>query len=195
VIVAIFILKNIMISKQSIIILPEELEQNTQRIIKEEIKQQPEELKQEENNQEIKRPDDIPEKLKDYSVIAKIEIPKIDLVTYLLDETNDKTMNVSVTKLYGPDVNAVGNLCITGHNYNKPKMFGKLKNLKCGDKIYVKDLKGVTLEYEVYDIYKIKPNELECLSQDTNGERELTLITCTKGAIKRLIVKAIEIYD
>lgn len=37
--------------------------------------------------------------------------------------------------------------------------------------------------------------ETECLSQNTNGEREITLITCTTGAIKRLIIKAIELYD
>ena len=123
--------------------LPEELEMEPKKAITEEVEQVKEtEIKQEENKQIVKRPDDIPEKLKDYTVIAKIEIPKIDLVTYLLDETNDKTMNVSVTKLYGPDVNKVGNLCITGHNYNKPRMFGKLKNLECGDKIYVKDLTG-----------------------------------------------------
>ena len=51
------------------------------------------------------------------------------------------------------------------------------------------------LEYVVYDIYKIKPDEVECLSQETEGEREITLITCTTGALKRLVVKAIEVYD
>lgn len=189
VIISIIILKNLNASKQSIISLPEEIKVEQKEVIVSEVKQK------EETKQIQQRPDDIPENLEDYTVIAKIEIPKIDLVTYLLNETNEKSMNVSVTKLCGPEVNKVGNLCITGHNYNKPRMFGKLKKLECGDKIYIKDLNGIILEYEVYDIFKIKPDELECLSQETNGEREITLITCTTGAIKRLIVKAVEVYD
>lgn len=128
-------------------------------------------------------------------VIGKLEIPKIDLVTYILPETNEETLNKSVTKLCGPKINGVGNLCITGHNYHKDNMFGDLKEIEINDKIYLTDNKGNVVEYGVYDIYKVYPEETECLSQDTKGEREITLITCTTGAIKRLIVKGREIYD
>ncbi len=128
-------------------------------------------------------------------VIGKLEIPKIDLVTYILPETNKETLNKSVTKLCGPKVNGVGNLCITGHNYHKDNMFGNLKDVEINDKIYLTDNKKNKVEYGVYDIYKVYPEEVECLSQDTKGEREVTLITCTTGAVKRLIVKAREIYD
>lgn len=128
-------------------------------------------------------------------VIGKLEIPKIDLVTYILPDTNKDTLNKSVTKLCGPKINGVGNLCITGHNYHKDNMFGNLKELKVNDKIYLTDNKENRVEYMVYDIYKVYPEETGCLSQNTEGEREVTLITCTGGAIKRLIVKAREIYD
>jgi len=138
---------------------------------------------------------DLPKEVEGVEVIGKLEIPKIELITYILEETSKENLNKSVTKLCGPRVNGVGNLCITGHNYHNDKMFGKLKDLKKGDKIYLTDMKGITIEYEVYDIYKVYPKEIECLSQETGGERHITLITCTTGAIKRLIVKAVEIYD
>ena len=47
-----------------------------------------------------------------YEVIAKLEIPKIELTTYVIGETTEETLDVSVTKLCGPDVNKVGNFCI-----------------------------------------------------------------------------------
>ena len=128
-------------------------------------------------------------------VIGKLEIPKINLNTYILAETSKESLNKSITKLCGPKVNGVGNLCITGHNYNNNKMFGKLDKVKIDDKIYLTGTNGNRLEYVVYDIYKVYPKDLECLSQETNGQREITLITCTTGAIKRLIVKATEVYD
>ncbi len=128
-------------------------------------------------------------------VIGKLEIPKINLVTYILPETTEETLNKSVTKLCGPKVNGVGNLCVTGHNYYKDNMFGNLKEIDINDKIYLTDNNGNKIEYGVYEICKVYPEEVECLSQDTKGEREVTLITCTTGAVKRLIVKAVEIYD
>lgn len=128
-------------------------------------------------------------------VIGKLEIPKIDLTTYILEETSKENLNKSVTKLCGPKANGVGNLCITGHNYHKDLMFGDLKKVELNDKIFVTGLNGNKIEYVVNDIYTVYPREVECLSQETEGERQITLITCTTGAIKRLVVKAVEVYD
>lgn len=137
----------------------------------------------------------LPEDIDGFEVIGKLEIPKINLSTYILSETNDDTLNKSVTKLCGPNINEAGNFCVLGHNYNKTTMFGKLKNLKIKDTITLTNMYGQKVEYVVCDIYKVYPNEVECLNQETYGEREVTLITCTTGAIKRLVVKAIENYD
>lgn len=138
---------------------------------------------------------DFPKEIGGYEVIGKIEIPKINLITYILSETNKESLDKSVTKLCGPKINGIGNVCITGHNYNKENMFSNLKRLEIGDSIFVTDTNGNKIEYLVYDKYKVYPKETECLSQNTEGEREVTLITCTGGAIKRLIVKAREVYD
>ena len=137
----------------------------------------------------------LPEDIEGFKIIGKLEIPKISLSTYILEETNNSSLNISVTKLCGPNINEVGNFCILGHNYNKTEMLGNLKKLEIEDKVILTNMYGQKVEYIVYDTYKIYPNEVECLNQETFGDREVTLITCTAGAIKRLVVKATEFYD
>lgn len=110
---------------------------------------------------------EIPEQYKDLNVIGKLEIPKINLITYIIGETTEKNLNKSVTKLYGPDVNKVGNLCITGHNYINSKMFWQLRKLQIGDEIKLTDLYDFSCVYRIYDIYKVEPNDTSCLNQQT----------------------------
>ena len=135
----------------------------------------------------------LPKKLKGFEIIGKIEIPKLKVEKYILSQTSTKSLKVSVTKVCGPDINQIGNFCIAGHNYNK--IFGKIKTLEKNDKILLTDVYGDTTIYQVYDIYKTSPKDVSCLNQDTQSEKELTLITCTAGATKRVIVKAVEVYD
>lgn len=137
----------------------------------------------------------LPEEIEGFEVLGKLEIPKIKLSTYILAETDNKSLRTSVTKLCGPNINELGNFCIIGHNYNKKTMFGNLKKIEINDTATLTNVYGQKVEYLVYDIYVIYPNEIECLNQETYGNRELTLITCTTGAIKRLVVKLTEIYD
>lgn len=135
----------------------------------------------------------MPEKLKGFKIIGKIEIPKLNLEKYILQESNQKALEVSVTKLCGPQINKIGNFCIAGHNYNK--VFGKIKTLEKNDQIILTDVYGSRTVYQVYDNYKTSPKDISCLTQDTGGEKEVTLITCTMGATKRVIIKAVEVYD
>ncbi len=152
---------------------------------------------EQENKKEEKQEEyvNMPRELKGYKVVGKLEIPKVKLSTYILDHTDKKTLKVSITKLYGPNINEVGNFCMAGHNYRNNKMFGGIKKLEKGDKIVLTTPNGKSITYEVYENYQTGPKDVSSLSQDTGGEREITMITCTAGAIKRVIVKAIEIYD
>ena len=142
---------------------------------------------------EIEEYNNMPSEIKGYKVIGKLAIPSIELNTYILNETNEKTLNVSVTKIAGPKINKVGNFCITGHNYLKDNMFGKLKKVNINDNIFLTDTFGREQEYVVYDKFEISPDDVSILNQNTNNKKEVTLITCTIGALKRLVVKAIEI--
>lgn len=135
----------------------------------------------------------LPRQYKGYYVIGKIKIPKLELEKYILEETSEDALKVAVTRVCGPRVNEIGNVCIAGHNYTQT--FGRLKELEIGDSIQMWDTYDRMITYKVYQIYKVDPTDSKCLSQETQGEREITLITCTLGAIKRTIIKAIEVYD
>ena len=128
-----------------------------------------------------------------YKVTAKLEIPAIDLKTYVLENYSTNALNVSVTKFWGAEPNQEGNFCIAGHNFIRKNMFRNLKKLKNGDKLYILDNKIGKVEYEIYNIFKVDPKDTSCLSQETNGKKEVTLITCTNDSKKRIIVKAKEL--
>lgn len=130
---------------------------------------------------------------KGYPVIAKLEIPKINLETNVLSECTVETLNISVTKYYGCNPNEIGNFCISGHNFITQNMFHDIKNLKIGDTLKLTDGKNRTLEYIIYDMFEVLPKQTECLTQKTDGKKEVTLITCTSDSKKRIIVKAQEI--
>lgn len=128
---------------------------------------------------------------KGYDVCAKLIIPKINLETYVLKNYSKEALLVSVTKFFGGQANKPGNFCIAGHNYGPSNMFQNLKELELNDEIYLVDLNGIKIRYIIYDIYKVLPNQTNCLSQKTDGNVEITLITCTLDSEKRIIIKAI----
>lgn len=127
---------------------------------------------------------------KGYDVSSKLIIPKINLETYVFQEYDEDAMWICPTKYYGANPNEVGNYVIAAHNYDKQNMFNHIIELEEGDKIYLQDNKNGQLEYEVYDIYKSNPEDTGSLSQQTNGNIELTLITCSDYSSTRIIVKA-----
>lgn len=141
----------------------------------------------------LKEYTNMPEKIGKYRVVGKIEISKIKIEKYILETTNEESLKKGVTKICGPKINRTGNFCIAGHNFQNT--FGKLKQLEEGDIIKLTDTYDRTVEYKIYDIEKVSPSNTDCLSQKTEGDREITLVTCTLGAVKRIVVKAVEIYD
>ena len=119
-----------------------------------------------------------------------IEINSININYPILSDYSEELLKISPCRFYGPMPNEVGNLCIAGHNYNSYKFFSKLKNLKIGDKINIYDLAGNKLIYSIYKTYETDYNDLTCTNQDTNGKKEITLITCNNIKNKRRVVKA-----
>lgn len=124
-----------------------------------------------------------------YRILGKITIPKIGIYYPIIYETSEDYLKIAPTKLFGPNVNEVGNLCIVGHNYKNEQFFSRLSELNIGDKVYLTPNKGKDMIYLVYDKYEITENDMECTSQDTNGNIELTLITCAAKKKNRLVVK------
>ena len=134
-----------------------------------------------------------------YSTIATINIPKINVEYPILDgetdsvEETEALLKISPTKFWGPEPNEVGNFCIVGHNYRNSRFFSKVPTLENGDIIEITDLAGQTINYRVYNKYEVDPTDVSCTTQLTNGNKEITLITCTNDSKMRVIVKAREV--
>lgn len=126
--------------------------------------------------------------LKGYSVIARLDIEKIDQHLPVLSTTSDKALKVSVCYYSGVMPDGDGNLVITGHNYRNGAHFGKLDKLEVGDSVTLTDKKGNTYTYAVYKLDHIKPDNPEALD-DTAYSRELTLLTCEARGNRRLVVR------
>ncbi len=133
----------------------------------------------------------VPETYMDYEVIAKLEIPKINLETNVLKDYTTDGMKVCSSKFFGPEPNEIGNFCIAGHNYNEENMFNHLINLEKGDELFLTDNKNGKNTYTIYDIYRVKPQNTVPIGQETNGNKIVTLITCVNYSRSRLIVQAI----
>ena len=76
-------------------------------------------------------------------------------------------------------------------NFKNKNMFRNLKKLDIGDKLYITDREVGKVEYEIFDIYKVFPENTSCLTPTTN-EREVTLITCNSIKGTRIVIKAKE---
>lgn len=137
--------------------------------------------------------EEIVETYKGYDVCAKLEIPAISLETNVLSKYSTKALNVSVTKFWGVEPNHTGNFCVAGHNFKNKNMFSNLKKLKIGDKLFVSDREIGKVEYEIFKIDTVLPEDISCLDAVTENQKEVTLITCTSDSKKRIIIKAKEI--
>ena len=128
----------------------------------------------------------------EYKAIASINIEKINISYPIVNECTDEYLKVAPAKLFGPDPNQVGNFVVIGHNYNSNKFFSKLSKLENGDIVEITDRSKKKIKYKVYDKYEIDESDFSCMSQNTNGKIELTLITCINfKRDKRLVVKCI----
>lgn len=129
---------------------------------------------------------------KGYSMVGKIEIPKIKLKYVILDKATPSSIETSVAVAYGPGPNKIGNTVIVGHNYRNGSFFGNNDKLEIGDKIYITDNSNTRLKYNIYNIYETSPDDGDYMVRDTNGKREISLSTCTDNSKARLIIWAVE---
>lgn len=126
-------------------------------------------------------------------VIGLIQIDSISLTYPILSTTSEELLTISPCRFYGPMPNEIGNLCIAGHNYVDNKQFGKLNSLKIDDIVKIFDLSGNFIEYIIYEKKQISADDLSCTNQNTDGKREITLITCNNIKGNRVCIKAKEI--
>lgn len=124
-------------------------------------------------------------------VIGVIKIDKIKIDYPILSSTSDELLTVAPCRFAGPMPNEVGNLCIAGHNYIDNTFFAKITNLDKDDEISIFDLNSHMVNYYVTEKFEIENNDFSCTTQETNGEKWLTLMTCNSIKGTRIIVRAI----
>lgn len=130
---------------------------------------------------------------KQYEYIGIVNIPKLNITYPILSNTTDELMKVAPCKFHGSNPNEVGNLCIIAHNYRrKGVFFSDVPTLENGDIIEIQDLSQKTVQYEVYDVHTVSPDDTSDTTQKTDGRREVTLITCTNDSKERVIVRCKE---
>jgi LPXTG-site transpeptidase (sortase) family protein len=129
----------------------------------------------------------------EYYTIGVVNIPSINVNYPILSTYSDALLKIAPCKFHGANPNEVGNLCIAGHNYRNSKFFSKVPDMNIGEIIEITDLSGKTLQYEIYNMFIVNPDQLECTSQLTGGRKEITLITCTDDNKQRHIIKAREV--
>ena len=132
----------------------------------------------------------------EYYTIGQINIPSINCQYPILassTENFDTLLKIAPVKFHGANPNEIGNFCIVGHNYRNSQFFSKVPKLVNGDIIEITDTFGKMIQYEVYDKYTVVDTDTSCTTQQTDGRREITLITCTNASDEnRVIVKARE---
>lgn len=131
-----------------------------------------------------------------YKVIGKLEMPSVNLQYPILDMLTDgRAIDYSIAMQYGAGINNVGNTIIIGHNTYNGTFFGKNKRMKIGDIIYVTDLNGNRIAYEIYNKYITPGTDYSYANKNTNGYREVTLVTCDNNNANRLVICAREMVS
>ena len=130
---------------------------------------------------------------KKYETLGVVKIPKFNITYPILSKTTDALMKIAPCKFHGANPNEVGNLCVIAHNYRrKGVFFSDVPKMVVGDIVEIQDLSQRTIQYVVYDIHTVLPDNVEDTTQKTNGRKEVTLITCTNDSKQRVIVKCRE---
>lgn len=125
-------------------------------------------------------------------VIGIIKIDKLKLNYPILSESSEELLEIAPCRFAGPLPNEIGNLCIAGHNYIDNTFFAKISSLEAGDEIEIYGNNGSHVSYYVADKKEVSSDDMSCTSQDTNGKRIITLMTCNSLKQTRRIITAYE---
>lgn len=128
-----------------------------------------------------------------YVPIGLIEIPTINLSQGLVEGVTDEILQYYIGHIESSAMpGEKGNFVIAGHRVsNYSEAFVNLYKLRAGDIVSVKS-KGNEYKYKVTDNFVVEPYQVEVLQPTEKAT--ITLITCTVGAKKRVIIKG-ELFE
>ncbi|MBQ1496599.1 MAG: sortase [Bacilli bacterium] len=127
---------------------------------------------------------------RNYTILGKVEIPKIGFTSVIIKEYTYSAMSVGVIKSYGVELNEPGGFVLAGHNFRGRSLFMyNIYRLVEGDKIYITDTSGRKMEYTVYEkIRYYSPSDASIFRK--YDDYNVTLITCEDGGQSRIVIKA-----
>ncbi|MDU2121435.1 MAG: class D sortase [Clostridium celatum] len=127
------------------------------------------------------------EAINGYTPVAIMEIPSIKLKQPVVDGITDDVIKYFLGRF--PDSampGEVGNFAVAGHRVSDfTDAFINLYKVKVGDKVIVTTKDG-RYTYEVDSSFIVDPDQVEVL--DDADYEKMTLITCTIGSKRRVIV-------
>lgn len=120
--------------------------------------------------------------------IGVINIPSINIKLPIMSKTDYDKLAISPCRYYGDII--TNDLVICAHDYDN--QFGKIVSLKEDDIIIITDISGNNYIYKVVLTEELKPTEVTSMIESSF---DLTLYTCTYGALKRITVRCNRVYD
>lgn len=122
-----------------------------------------------------------------YTPIAIIEIPSIKLKQPVVEGVTEDVIKYFLGKFPESAMpGEIGNFSVAGHRVSDfTDAFINLYKVKPGDKVIVTTKSG-KYTYEVEESFIVEPEQVEVL--DTADYEKITMITCTIGSKKRVIV-------
>ena len=127
------------------------------------------------------------EAINGYTPIAIMEIPSIKLKQPVVDGITEDVIKYFLGRFPNSAMpGEVGNFAVAGHRVSDfTDAFINLYKVKVGDKVIVTTKDGV-YTYEVDSSFIVDPDQVEVL--DESDYEKITLITCTIGSKRRVIV-------
>lgn len=125
-----------------------------------------------------------------YTILGRIEIPKVGINALILKDLTYSAMNLGAVKSYGVDLNEKGGFVLSAHNFRGSSVFFYyVCNLKKGDPIRITDSSGRVMVYKVYSVSRyVSPDDTSYFK--STDDYHLTIVTCESGGKSRIIVKA-----
>ncbi|MGN1012575.1 MAG: class D sortase [Clostridia bacterium] len=121
------------------------------------------------------------------NAIAVLDIPEYSIRGQIVEGTDDETLKNYIGKFIGSaDPGQIGNFSLAAHNNIYTELFRNLHKVQIGDKIRIVTKTNEYI-YTVTSTETVDPTRTDVLKGGT--KREITLITCTQAATKRIVVK------
>ena len=117
-----------------------------------------------------------------HDYIGTLTIPALELELPIMSGWSYPKLRIAPCRYTGSVYQ--DNLVLMAHNY--ATHFGRIKDLRSGDRIFFTDMDGQTVEYEVIALDVLQPTAIE---EMTAGEYDLTLFTCTYGGKSRVTLR------